>query len=238
MLYTKARHVVAKPGDTILTNDVAVRVVTAAGKAIGAPLPGAGMPNPYCTGFTRPDPDHTENSQSVGIDLAFGEFRALHLGDLSADMEFNLMCPDNRIGLVDLFIVSHHGQPNSNTEVLVHPIPSRAAIMNNGIYKGGEPEVMRAIYSAPGLENLWQLHFSQLSGQEYTTPGIFIANVTDTPQSAIPIAPMLKPSRGTIQPQKLTHDGQAYWIKVSAKPDGSFTVTNGRTHFSKTYPPH
>jgi hypothetical protein len=33
-----------------------------------------------------------------------------------------------------------------------------------------------------------------------------------------------------------SHNGTAYWIKISAKPDGSFTVTNGRNGFSKVYP--
>jgi hypothetical protein len=31
------------------------------------------------------------------------------------------------------------------------------------------------------------------------------------------------------------HNGQAFWLKVSAKDDGSFTVTNARNGFSKTY---
>jgi hypothetical protein len=95
---------------------------------------------------------------------------------------------------------------------------------------------MKVIYSAPGLENLWQLHFSQLSGQEYTVPGIFIANLSDAPPPAMPIAPMPEPSPGTVQPPELTHNGKAYWIKVSAEPNGSFTITNNRTHFSKAYP--
>ena len=31
------------------------------------------------------------------------------------------------------------------------------------------------------------------------------------------------------------HNGTAYWIKLSAKTDGSFTVTNARNGFTKTY---
>jgi hypothetical protein len=31
------------------------------------------------------------------------------------------------------------------------------------------------------------------------------------------------------------HNGAAYWIKVSAQQDGSFTVTNARNGFSKNY---
>ena len=32
------------------------------------------------------------------------------------------MCPTNRLGTVDLFVVSHHGQAISNAPVLVHAI--------------------------------------------------------------------------------------------------------------------
>ena len=81
-------------------------------------------------------------------------------------------------------------------EVLVHAIESRVAIMNNGTRKGGQPDVMKVIHSAPGLEDLWQLHFSQLSGQEYTVPGLFIANLVDEPQPVMPVAPMPPPNPG------------------------------------------
>ena len=106
--------------------------------------------------------------------------------------------------------------------------------MNNGTRKGGQPEAMRVLYSAPGLEDLWQLHFSQLSGQEYTVPGLFIANTVDEVQSAMPIAPMTN-AREQVVPARPVHDGQAYWIKVSARSDGSFTVSNARNGFTKVY---
>ena len=234
-IYGKAKHTEVKAGDTIPVERLDVHVVASAGETIKVPLPGAGKPNPYCANFRSEDVDRTENAQSIGMVIAFGKFRALHLGDLSSDKEFELMCPDNRIGLVDLFVVSHHGQSGANSKVLVHAIESRVAVMNNGTRKGGEPKVMKVIHSAPGLENLWQLHFSQLSGQEYTVPGMFIANLTDKPQPVVSVAPMPPPKRGSDVPPALVHDGIAYWIKVSAQADGSFTVTNSRNGFSKKY---
>ena len=71
---------------------------------------------------------------------------------------------------------------------------------------------MRVLHSSPGLEDLWQIHLAQLSGAEYGIPGIFIANVVDDPEHS-----------------------PAHWIKVSAQADGSFTVTNSRNGFSKSY---
>jgi len=107
--------------------------------------------------------------------------------------------------------------------------------MNNGTRKGGSPEVMTTVHSSPGLEDLWQMHFSQLSGQEYTVPGLFIANLLDEPTAAMPVAPIPPPPAGSNVPPAPVHDGLAYWIKVSAQIDGSFTVTNDRAKFSKRY---
>src|SRR6266567_2304320 len=153
----------------------------------------------------------------------------------SRHKEFELMCPNNRIGTADLFIVSHQGLAISNSQVLVHGIRSRVAIMNNGTRKGGLPDAMKVLYSSPGLEDLWQVHFSLLSGQEYTVPGMFIANLVDDQQAGMPVAPFTPPPQGTQAPPPPQHNGTAYWIKVSAQTNGSFTVTNARNGFSKTY---
>jgi hypothetical protein len=141
----------------------------------------------------------------------------------------------NRIGDVDLWLVSRHGQPTSNSEALVHAIRPRVAIMNNGPRKGGQPDAMKIIYTAPRLEDLWQIHFSLLSGQEYTSPGLFIANVLDEPSTTMPIGAEAAPQPGAQAPPAPQHNGTAYWFKVSAQADGTFTVTNGRNGFSKTY---
>ena len=94
---------------------------------------------------------------------------------------------------------------------------------------------MKTVYSSPGLEDLWQLHFSLLSGQEYTVPGMFIANTLDDPSPVMPVAPQSAPAPGPSAPPPPVHNGKAYWIKLSAQSDGAFTVTNTRNGFSKTY---
>ena len=236
-LYGKARHKVANPGDKIPIAGLDVTVLASAGQVIQKPVAGAGRANPLCAAFKPQDVDKSENAQSVGIVVAFGKFRALHLGDLTWNKEFDLMCPTNRIGTVDLFVVSHHGQPNSNSDVLVHAVQPRVAIMNNGTRKGGQPDAMRIVHSAPGLEDLWQLHFSLLSGQEYTVPGVFIANQVDDQPPTMPVAAMPPPPPGPGAPPAPVHNGTAHWIKVSAQTDGTFTVTNSRNLFSKTYRP-
>ena len=233
-LYANAKHTVVKPGDRIAVAGLDVRVVTSAGETIKAALPGAGAPNPYCANF-KPGDNNAEDPMSVGVYIKFGKFRTVHLGDLTKNKEFELMCPNNRIGAVDLFLGLHHGVSSSNSEVMIHATHPRVAIMNNGTRKGGAPDVMQVLHTSPGLEDLWQMHFSQLSGQEYTVPSIFIANMLDDPFAAMPMAPIDAPPLGSNAPPPPAHNGPAYWIKVSAQTDGTFTVTNARNGFAKTY---
>jgi competence protein ComEC len=233
-IYAKGTHTVARPGSRISVAGLDVLVVTSAGSTIKEPLPGAGGANRYCSSF-RPGENNAEDPMSVGTYVTFGRFRTIHLGDLTKNKEFELMCPTNRIGTVDVLLGLHHGVDTSNAEVLVHALRPRVAIMNNGTRKGGQPEVMKTLHSSPGLEDLWQMHFSQLSGQEYTVPGMFIANLLDEPSAAMAVAPIPAPQPGSAAPPPPAHEGTAYWIKVSARADGSFTVTNGRNGFSKQY---
>jgi beta-lactamase superfamily II metal-dependent hydrolase len=240
-LYAKGTHTVAKPGDRIAMKGLDARVVASAGQMLQSALPAAGRPNPACVAFKQQTPDTGENAQSVGTHIVFGRFRLVHMGDLTVNKEAELMCPNNRLGTVDLMVASHHGQAISNADVLVHALEPRVILINNGIRKGGQPDAMKVFFSSPGLENVWQLHFSQLSGQEHTVPGLFIANTVDDQPANMPIAPFVQPAPGAgaapggpPQPPPV-HNGQAFWLKVSAKDDGSFTVTNARNGFSKTY---
>jgi beta-lactamase superfamily II metal-dependent hydrolase len=234
-LYAKAKHTVVKAGDRISVAGLDWRIVESAGEGIRTPLPGAGKPNPYCAAFTPQEVDRSENAQSVGSQITYGKFRTLHLGDLTVNKEFDLMCPTDRLGPIDLWIVSHHGQAISNAAVLVHAIRPRVAILNNGTRKGGQPDAMKIIHSAPRLQDLWQLHFSQLSGQEYTVPGMFIANLVDDQPAAMPIAAAAAPPPGPGAAPPPVHNGAAFWIKASAQPDGTFSITNARNGFTKTY---
>jgi beta-lactamase superfamily II metal-dependent hydrolase len=232
--YAKAKHTVAKPGDRIPIAGVDVRVVTSNGETIRQPLPGAGGANPYCASF-KPGTNNLEDPMSVGVHLTFGRFRTIHLGDLTKNKEFELMCPTNRLGAVDVILGVHHGQATSNSEVMIHATQPRVIIMNNGTRKGGEPETMTVLHASPGLEDIWQMHFSLLSGQEYTVPGMFIANFADDAPAAMPVAPWMAPPQGTQAPPAPAHNGQAYWIKLTAQDDGTYSVTNTRNNFTKTY---
>ena len=235
-MYAKAKHTVARPGVRIPIDGIDVRVVTSNGDVIKTPLGGAGAPNPYCASF-KPGTNNLEDPMSVGVHITFGRFRTIHLGDLTKNKEVELMCPSNRLGTVDAILGVHHGQATSNSEVIIHALRPHVVIMNNGTRKGGEPEVMQTLFTSPGLEDLWQIHFSLLSGQEHTVPGMFIANVADDNPAALPVAPMPAPQPGANVPPPPAHNGPAYWIKLSAQQDGTYSVANARNGFSKTYKP-
>jgi hypothetical protein len=230
-----AKHTVAKPGDTIALGSVDWRIVASAGEIVKSPLPGAGVPNAECASF-KPADNNAEDPMSVASYITFGRFRTVHLGDLTRNMEFKLMCPVTTLPPVDVLLGMHHGQDSSNSPVMDHALRPRVAIMNDGTRKGGEPFTMLSIHTSPGFEDLWQMHFSLLSGQEYTSPGMFIANGVDDPSQTMPVTPMAAPAPGgpAAQPAP-AHNGQAYWIKVSARSDGTFAVTNQRNGFTKTY---
>ncbi len=206
-----AKHLVAKPGDAVPLKGVDVRVLSAAGNEIAAALPGGGQPNALCGSDAKRDADPTENAQSVGTLLTFGKFRALDLGDLTWNKEMDLVCPVNRVGPVDVYIVSHHGMNMSGSATSVHAFAPRVAIMDNGSRKGGTAEAYQAIKSSPGLEDIWQLHYAMAGGDANNADEKYLANVGEK-------------------------DDRGYAIKLSARKDGSFSVTNLRTGFSKEYP--
>ncbi len=232
-LYGKAQHTVVTPGDRVPIAGLDWRIVTAGGKVLKTPLPGGGRPNPACAQFTPKDQTADENAQSVGSVIALGRFRALDLGDLLWNNEHDLMCPSNPIGTVDLYLVTHHGLDMSGSSVVVHGVQPRVAVMQNGTRKGAGQQAMMTMRTSPRLEDIWQLHWSYTAGIEQNSAGVFVANVDDpaTIAAALTAPPRgAGPARGATAPHT-----PAYWIKITARPDGSFTISNSRNTFSKAY---
>ena len=216
-LYGAAKHLVVKPGDRLPITGLDWRIVTSAGQALKTPLPGGGKPNPECAQFQkREDPANPDdNNASVGSVIAYGQFRLLDLADLLWNKEGELMCPTNPIGPVDIYMASNHGSPNAGSRALIHAVRPRVAIVQNGTRKGGSVAAFEVLETSPGIEDIWQLHWATAAGAEHNSRGVFIANV-DEPATTAAHTP-------------------AYYLKVSARSDGTFTVTNTRNRFSKTY---
>jgi competence protein ComEC len=215
----KAKRISVSAGDTLSMKGLDVRVVTSAGKTISDPLPGAGMSNSLC-GAGPSRPERGENPASIGLVFTFGQFRMIDLADLTADVEYPLMCPNNRVGTVDLFIVSHHGFSMSNSPALVHALHPRVAIMPNGPKKGGEARAWQTIHASPGLEDIWQMHYTLEVGDANNAPEDSIAN----PQKGLD-----PKSFGAVL------GDQGNYLEVSAQSNGTFTVLNSRNGKAKVY---
>ena len=87
--------------------------------------------------------------------------------------------------------------------------------------KGAAREHFLTIKNAPGLEALWQVHYSEArppttqlaetgeqGGKDLNAPESYIANLDDS---------------------------TSYFLRLSARSDGSFTVTNPRQGFRGDY---
>jgi len=205
-------HIAVKPGDKIPVKGLDVQVLTADGEAIKTPVKGAGAPNPLCGKDPKRAEDKSENARSTGTLITFGKFRLIDLGDLTWNKEQELVCPNNLVGPVDVYLSTHHGMDMSGPATIVHALKPRVAIQNNGATKGGTAPAWQVMHSSPGIQDIWQLHYAVNAGKLNNVDEQFIANPDQN------------------------HD-QGNWIKLSAEENGNFTVTNGRNNFSKTYKP-
>jgi beta-lactamase superfamily II metal-dependent hydrolase len=206
----KYKHMTAKPGEALPVRGIHGVVVSADGVLIDHPLADAGEENPTCKDSQKYAADQTENARSLGSVFTFGKLRILDLGDLTSDKEIGLVCPQNKLGKIDIYVVSHHGFNQSGSPALLNAIAPRVAIMDNGAKKGGSPSSWEAIEKSPNLENLWQLHYSEEGGSAHNVAAEFIANVQG-------------PDAGN-------------YLKLTAWPDGKFEVFNSRTQQTKQYP--
>jgi competence protein ComEC len=205
------KRIIAKVGDILPIAGLRAEIVSSDGQLLQKPLPGAGAQNPACATAENRPADQTENSRSLGTIITFGKVRVLDLGDLTRDKEFELVCPVNKFGPIDIFIVSHHGWFQSNSPALLAAISPRIAIMDNGADKGGSPSSWDTIKNSPRLEDLWQLHFSNEGGAVHNSAESLIANLAG-------------PDAGN-------------YLKLSIGTDGNVEVYNSRTHATKNYTP-
>ena len=202
-----AEHLVVKPGDVL---PVKVEVVSGDGEVISKPLAAGGEQNAACAASPLKAAEGTENDRSLGLVITFGKLRILDLGDLTWAKERALMCPVDKLGKVDVYIVSHHGLVNSGSPALVDAIAPRVAIMDNGTRKGGAPATFDTIMGSSRLKDLWQLHTAEGSDARHNVAEPRIANLPG-------------PDAGNT-------------LKLTGRMDGSLAVTNGRTGETVEYP--
>lgn len=146
--------------------------------------------------------DRTDNARSLGFLLRYGGFRFLDLGDLTWNIEYKLVHPTDKIGLVDVYQSTHHGLEVSNNPVVIKTVRPRVAVFNNGARKGAHPSVISTLRRVPDVQAIYQLHRNLTVGAQENTDPEFIANPEEKCQGE--------------------------YIKIAVAPDGaSYTVTPG-----------
>lgn len=201
----KGKHITPRPGDKLPLKGIQAVIVASGGAVLSKPMAGAGQANAACTGTGVEAQEKTENPNSTAVRLQYGKFRFLDVGDLSGAPLFALTCPKNLIGESDVYLVAHHGGNDASDPSLYAAVKPLVAVFNNGKTKGAQAATLATVKKA-GIDG-WQLHKTTNAGAE-NNPDERIANLDETTST---------------------------WIKISAKDDGSFTVTNGRTGTTKAY---
>ena len=203
-----------KPGDTIELKTAAgtpplkILCVAANSQVISSKKP---TTNPECGSIT-PQEDASENGRSVALLLSWGGFEFLNLADLTFNISQRLVCPVNQIGEIDLYQVTHHGGNVNNNPLLLRSLRPSVSVMVNGPRKGGHPDTIMWLQKNPLSKALYQLHRNMQIPAEQNTATEFIANLDEQPDA-----------------------GYMLTVSVDAAKR-AFTVTNGRTKESKSFP--
>jgi competence protein ComEC len=232
MTIARNKRTIVKPGDTIPLGPVQVRVLVSEGPVIANPING-GSQNPLCTNHQQMQPAPPENQRMVGLSFTYRSFKLASLADLDWQRELELVCPVNKVGTVTVYTINRHGAlDNSGTPALLGAIRPQVIVVNNGPRKGlnvpndqvkpiSIPGVTPALFEknhylrlakTSGVLDVWQGHLSLTdSDPAHNTAPDKIANLEEGPSD------------------------KGNWIRASVRSDGTYTITNGRNGFSKTY---
>jgi len=211
---SKGQSATLKPGDTIPLKQAAgakpikLLVIAADGKVIGGK---SLSKNAECAASNPQPEDKSDNARSIAMLLSYGDFEFLDNGDLTWNVESQLVCPVNNVGPIDVYQVTHHGTNSSNNPVLLRSVNPIAAIMNNGPKKGGHPDVVRDLKQLSSLKALYALHRNVASTADQNAPEDLIANLTEENDA-----------------------GNMIWLNVDLAKH-TFAITNGRTSATRTF---
>ena len=226
------KRTIVKPGDKIPLKGADVLVISSEFTVLDKPVNGGG-PNPLCANAPQMAAAAPENQRMVGVLLSFGSFTFLVPADLDWAKEMELACPVNKVGKVTLYQAGRHGSwDGAGAPAFVGAISPQVIVVNNGPRKGlgqsdarvkplevaGKPSApyernaFLRMAKLPGIEGIWQEHLSLVDKDPaHNTAPDMIANLEEGPADA------------------------GNTLRATVAPDGSFTITNSRNGYSKTY---
>jgi beta-lactamase superfamily II metal-dependent hydrolase len=215
-----AQRRVVQPGqDLLLAQSPKAAAVRVAFLAARQQVAGRGesRPNPTrCAELRQKDPDASDNANSVVTLVELGPFRLLDPGDLTWNVEGQLVCPDDLVGPVDVYQTSHHGLDNSNNAVVVKTVEPTVVVFNNGPRKGGEPQTQAAVRALPSVEAIYQVHKNLRDGAS-NTDAKRIANAGESDGCA-----------GNVVHLRVEPNGEGYRVRVPATSQESRFKTRRR----------
>jgi hypothetical protein len=163
-----------------------------------------------CADARHKEKDTSDNANSVVMLLQYGNFRFFDGGDLTWNLEEQLVCPINQVGHVDVYQVNHHGLDQSNNPILLRNIAPTVTVMSNGTAKGCGSETFATLKSLPSVQAMFQIHKNLRRDRENNTADKHIAN--------------------------LDANCDANYIKLSVAPDGkSYTIAIPGRNYSKVF---
>lgn len=216
---SKGKSRTLKPGDEVTLKQAAggpaLKLFCLCGSGEVIPDKAGAPENPVAKDHKPKAEDKSDNARSLGFLLSYGDFRFLDLGDLTWNIEYKLVHPSDKIGLVDVYQVTHHGLDSSNNPVLIQTVKPRVALFNNGPKKGGHPSVTATLRRVPDIQAIYQLHRNVTVGAQENADPEFIANPDEKCQGeSIKLA--------------LAPDGKSYTVTVGSKGKPRRYETRGK----------
>jgi competence protein ComEC len=212
----KTERSVISPGDTIeLAPATGENLTPLSLRCLGTRQkyvdpPAGAQPTAGCAEFKPYPLDTTDNANSVVTLLSFGRFRFFDSGDLTWNLEKELVCPTNRVGKVDVYQTGHHGLDASNNPLLIRALAPTVAVFNNGTTKGCDPKTFVTLKETSSVQAIYQGHRNLRDDGSPNTEPEYIANSEK--------------------------DCKANFIKLSVDPSGAtYTMSVPATGHSRTY---